>query len=182
MAQNIIDLIQQDHHEVRQLLAQLDTSAPSDRGELFQKVVYELARHEAAEESIVHPTLRDEVDGGKTIADSVLEEESQAERLMADMEKMDSDSDEFLASFRKLRQEVLQHAEHEEREEHPRLREALDEQRLLEMGEGFQKVKENAPTHPHPQTPQKPEVRAMVGPIAGVFDRMRDKVRELVGN
>lgn len=178
--QDIIDLILEDHNEVRELLSQLETTSPEEREELFHTLVYELARHEAAEESIVHPTLRDEVPAGEPVASEVLEEESEAEQLMADMEKMDATSDEFLAAFRRLRDDVLEHAEHEENDEHPKLREHLSEKRLREMGEGFQKLKERAPTRPHPKTPQTPEVRAAVGPVAGVFDRMRDEARELM--
>lgn len=181
MANDIIDLIQQDHDEVRELFGRLDTVSPQEREELFTTIVYELARHEAAEESIVHPTLRDEVAGGQTAAEDILQEESEAEDLMAEMEDMDPESDEFLDAFRRLRDDVLEHAEHEEDVEHPKLREELSEERRKEMGEAFTRLKEIAPTRPHPHTPQTPEVRAAAGPLAGLFDRMRDKARELMG-
>ena len=179
MSQDVIELIQRDHQQVRQLLGQIEAADPDSRGELFHELVGELARHEAAEETIVHPTLRDEVDGGRAIADQVLEEESEAESLLARMEKMDPASDEFVDAFRSLRDDVLQHAEHEERQEHPKLREALSEQRREEMGQGWLKLKKTAPTRPHPHTPQTPEVRAAVGPVAGAFDRARDAARDL---
>lgn len=179
MATDIIELLQSDHQEARRLMAEMEDTAPAQRENLFRHIVSELARHEAAEESIVHPTLRDEVPQGEHVAQAVLEEENQAEQLMADMEDMDATSTEFLASFRELRSSVEQHADHEEREEWPLLRQHISEQRRREMGEGFQKLKESAPTHPHPKTPQTPEVRAAVGPIAGVFDRARDKAREI---
>lgn len=179
---DIIDLIQRDHDELRALLGRIDDCSPAEREDLFREIVAELARHEAAEEAIVHPTLRDETPGGQDVAEEVLEQESEAEQLLADMEKMDATSGEFLAKFRKLRDEVLEHAEKEEQEEHPRLRATLEEQRLAEMAEGWQKVKEQGPTHPHPKTPQKPEIRAAAGPVAGMFDRARDKARELMSS
>lgn len=80
-----------------------------------------------------------------------------------------------------MRDDVLEHAEHEEDVEHPKLREALSEERRKEMGETFTQLKEIAPTRPHPHTPQTPEVRAAAGPLAGLFDRMRDKARQLMG-
>ncbi|MBW3665240.1 MAG: hemerythrin domain-containing protein [Actinobacteria bacterium] len=182
VAQDIVQLIQGDHDEVRALLQQLETAVPTARKELFERLVYELARHEAAEEAIVHPTLRDEVSNGEPIAESLLDEESKAEQLLADMESMDPESEEFLTAFAELRDDVLQHAQHEENEEHPLLRQELSAERLAQMGEGFEKVKQNAPTHPHPNTPTTPEVRAAAGPVVGVFDRMRDKVKELIGS
>lgn len=177
---DIIELIQADHTEVRELMARIETADVEQREELFRTLVAELARHEAAEEAIVHPTLRDETPGGEVVAKSVLEEESQAEKLLARMEDMDPSSDEFVNAFASLRDDVLAHAEHEEREEHPQLRESLSEGRLKEMAEGWEQLKELAPTRPHPHTPQSPEVRATVGPVAGIFDRARDAARELI--
>lgn len=177
---DIIDLITDDHDEVRSLMARIESADPDQRGELFQTLVAELARHEAAEEAIVHPTLRDETPGGEAIAEGVLEEENQAENLLAEMEKVDPTSREFMDSFKSLQSDVLAHAEHEEREEHPKLRDGLEQPRLREMAEGWEQLKKTAPTRPHPNTPQTPEVRAAVGPVAGVFDRARDAARELM--
>lgn len=178
--QDIIELIRSDHDVVRGLLADLEKAQADARGELFDTLVGELARHEAAEEAIVHPTLREEVADGGQVAEQVLEQESEAESLLARMEKMDPASSEFVESLRTLRADVEAHADHEEREEHPRLREALDAQRLQDMADGWSKLKEIAPTRPHPNTPQTPEVRAAVGPVAGAFDRARDAARDLM--
>lgn len=177
---DIIDLITDDHDEVRSLMTRIQGADPDERGELFRALVADLARHEAAEEAIVHPTLRDEVPGGQFIAEGVLEEESEAEQRLARMEKLDPTSREFMDEFEALRADVLAHAEHEEREEHPRLRDDLEQSRLREMAEGWEQLKRTAPTRPHPNTPQTPEVRAAVGPVAGLFDRARDAARELV--
>lgn len=173
---DVIELIQRDHQEIRGLFGQMSETDPEDRGDLFRHIVSELARHEAAEEAIIHPTLRDEI-GDERTAGSIVEEEQEAEELMAEMEDMDPTSEEFLARFRQLRQlrdEVLEHAEHEESDEHPRLRERIDAARLQEMAEGFERVKEMAPTHPHPNAPNRPESQLLLGPIAGLFDRARD--------
>lgn len=178
MARDIIDEILDDHQKVRALLGEMNDTPPEQREDLFRHIVSELARHEASEESIVHPTMRDEVPQGQSVAEAVLHEESEAEKLLSQLEGMDATSPEFMASFEKLRASVLQHAEHEERDEHPQLRQHLDEQRLREMGTNFEKLKETAPTHPHPKTPQTPEVRAAVGPVAGMFDKARDAVRD----
>lgn len=180
MAQDIIDLIRSDHDVVRGLLADIEQAAADDRGELFEELVGELARHEAAEEAIVHPTLRDDVAGGAAVAQQVLEQESEAESQLAKMEKMDPSSTEFLQAFRSLRADVEAHAEHEESEELPKLREGLEAQHLRDMAEAWTQLKKIAPTHPHPHTPQNPEVRAVVGPVAGAFDRARDAVRDIL--
>lgn len=177
--QDIVDRLTDDHNDIRALFGQLDTTPADQRGDLFQHIVSELARHEAAEEAVVHSATRDDVPGGEQIANAVLEEENQAEQLMAEMEQMDSTSEDFLIRFRRLRDDVLAHAEHEEAEEFPLLREHLHADRRAQMADGFERLKGMAPTHPHPRTPQDPKVRAAAGPIAGIFDRARDAVRKV---
>lgn len=176
---DIVDRLTDDHAEIRALLADIDTTPAAQRGDLFRHIVSELARHEAAEEAVVHSVTRDEVPGGDAVAQAVLEEEDQAEHLMAEMERMDPESQEFLVKFRSLRDDVLAHAEHEEAEEFPLLRTHLDAERRGQMADGFDRLKGVAPTHPHPTTPQDPKIRAAVGPIAGIFDRARDAARSV---
>jgi hypothetical protein len=76
--------------------------------------------------------------------------------LLAEMTDLDVGSSEFATALQRLEEEVLGHAEHEEREESPLLREHLDPDRRREMGERFQKVRDAGPTRPHPHTPQTP--------------------------
>lgn len=140
MATDIIDQLLEDHEVVRSLFGELDDLPPERRGDLFRTIVDALARHEAAEEAVLHPTTRDEVDGGQDVARAVLEQESRAEDLMARMERMDPVSDEFLDAFLQLRDDVEAHADYEEREEFPRLREGLSEERLRGMAKGFEEI------------------------------------------
>jgi hemerythrin superfamily protein len=178
MGRDVLDLIAEDHEKFRTLFGEMNEAPADQRGDLFRHIVAELARHESAEEALVHPTLRDEVPGGEAHAESVLHEESEAEKQLSELEKMDPASTDFVSRFQQIEREVLTHANHEEREEWPRLREHLDLARRQDMGEAFQKLKDSGPTHPHPMTPQTPGVRAAAGPIAGMFDRARDAVRD----
>lgn len=178
---DVIDLILEDHDEVRELFGQIEETAPEDMEGLFRHIVSELARHEAAEEAVIHPTLEEEAAAGETIASEVVSEEQQAEKIMAEMEEMDPKSTEFLERFRQLRDDVLDHAEHEETEEHPRLRDNVSQERLREMAAGWENIKSMAPTHPHPSTGNEPTTQLTVGPIAGIFDRARDVAREALG-
>lgn len=50
---------------------------------------------------------------------------------------MGSDDPKFVAAFISLRADVEAHAEEEERDEHPKLRVAADEQELAELGKAF---------------------------------------------
>ena len=174
---DIVAVIQEEHADFRRLFTELEAAPPQEREELFRYTVERLAAHEAAEEALVHKALRDDVPDGGRIAEQVLEEENAAEDLLARMEDMDPTSGEFMMALTNLQRDVLTHAEHEEREEHPKLRADLDADRRAEMGKRFQMLLQAGPTRPHPKTPQKPEVRAAAGPIVGIFDRARDAVR-----
>ena len=179
---DVIDLLLQDHEEFRSLFEQLEQADPDQREDLFHYTVARLASHEAAEEAIVHLTVRDDVPGGDSIAEAVLAEEADAEQLLAEMVEMDQTSQEFDDALSRLRDEVLSHADHEEREEFPALRAHVDEDTRREMGRTFQALRDVGPTRPHPRTPQTPEVRAAMGPLVGAFDRARDAVRKAMSD
>jgi hypothetical protein len=181
MDTDIVDVLLVEHDDLRRLLTEVESTAPAERAGPFRELVARLASHEAAEEAVVHRALRDEVPDGGEVAAEVLAEEAASERLLATMEDMDPASEDFAAAFATLRTEVLSHAAHEEAEEFPLLREHLSPLRRDELGELFVTLRDAGPTHPHPHTPQLPEIRAAAGPIVGFFDRARDAVRDTLG-
>lgn len=75
----------------------------------------------------------------------------------------------------------MRHADHEERDEFPRLREDNDEATLRLMATAVRAAEAVAPTHPHPRAGESMAVNGAVGPIAGVVDRARDAVRSVLG-
>jgi iron-sulfur cluster repair protein YtfE (RIC family) len=176
--QGIIEALLEDHAEVRRMLTELEASHGEDRGKLFQQLVAELVRHEVAEEEILRPVSKQAA--GEAIAEARIQEESQAEELLKEMEKLDPSGVEFGEKLTKLHHEVEQHAHLEETEEFPKVRAAESPERLISMGKALQAAKMAAPTHPHPSAPNTPAANLLVGPFAAVLDRARDAVREAV--
>ena len=176
MAQTIIDALRRDHQDVRKLLARLETASGKQRRELFQRLVAELVRHEVAEEEILRPVSKR--DAGEAIANARIKEESQAEQLLKDMEKLDPDSAEFASKLTRLRRDVERHAEAEETKEFPRVAKKETTERLEQMGRAYEAAKKAAPTRPHPKTPNTPAANLLAGPFAAVADRARDAVRD----
>lgn len=176
MAQGIIDALRHDHDEVRDMFARLDAATGERRRELFQQLLSELVRHEVAEEAILRPVSKH--DAGKAIANARIKEESRAEELLKEMEKLDPDSAEFTAKLAKLRREVERHAEAEETKEFPRVAKKETAERLEQMGRAYEAVKKAAPTRPHPSTPNTLVANTITGPFAAVMDRARDAVRD----
>jgi hemerythrin superfamily protein len=176
MSQGIIEALRQDHDEVRQMFAQLETAIGEQRRDLFHQLVGELIRHEVAEEEILRPVSKR--DAGEEIANARIREESQAEELLKEMEKLDTDSPEFTAKLGKLRMEVERHAEAEETQEFPKVAQKESPERLEQMGKVYEAAKKAAPTRPHPSTPDTPVANMLAGPFAAVLDRARDAMRD----
>ena len=176
MPQGIIEALREDHDEVRQMFARLETATGEERRDLFRRLVGELVRHEVAEEEILRPVSKRAA--GEEIANARIREESQAEELLKEMENLDTDSAEFTAKLATLRLEVEHHAEAEETQEFPKVAQSESPERLEQMGKVYAAAKKAAPTRPHPSTPNTPVANMLVGPFAAVLDRARDVVRD----
>jgi hypothetical protein len=50
----------------------------------------------------------------------------------------------------------------------------MTQDELVERGKRVEAINAMAPTRPHPSVPNDPLKRLAVGPVAGLFDRLRD--------
>lgn len=175
---DLIELIKADHQTVQQMLARFESVAPSERDGYFCEVVHELVRHEVAEELVLYPTIRKESTAGEAEAQSRLQEQSDAEKLLARMESLDVMTPEFVKDFQKLRTAVLHHADAEESGALPLLQGSERTEMRSEMGARYLAAKEKAPTHPHPHTPNDGSAQKLLGPVAALLDRARDAVKD----
>ncbi|SFK54190.1 hemerythrin domain-containing protein [Geodermatophilus ruber] len=171
-ASDVVDFLLDQHRQIRGLLAEvLDRSGP-ERQRAFDEVREMLARHETGEEMIVRPLTRKAPDG-RVVADERMAEENEAKRVLADLEKMEVDSNEFVVRFTAFRQAVLEHAEAEEREEFPLLRQTTDPHALIAARDRVRRAEQLAPTHPHPSA-KTTVANYVAGPFAAMLDRARD--------
>lgn len=176
MTKGILDALRHDHDEVREMFGRLEEQTGERRRKLFEQLLRELVRHEVAEEEILRPVSRR--DAGAAITDARIKEESRAEGLLKEMERLDTASPEFARKLATLRREVERHAEAEETKEFPRVAKKETAERLERMGKAYEAAKRAAPTRPHPSTPNTPVANLLVGPFAAVVDRARDAVRD----
>ncbi|MCU1455883.1 MAG: hypothetical protein JWN46_4029 [Acidimicrobiales bacterium] len=173
---DVVQLLTEQHQEVRRLFQQVSEAAPGGREEVFQCLVRLLAAHETAEEEVVHPAVR-RAEGADEIVRQRLEEEDKAKQALADLEKIGVDSPEFEARLNEFRQMVETHASNEEEQEFRLLREMHDDETLRTMAEALEAAEKVAPTHPHPHSPESALGNLVVGPFAAVADRVRDAIR-----
>lgn len=176
--QDAIEFLKDQHDQVRTLLSTLRTGG-GDRRETFETLVRMLAVHETAEEIVVYPAVRANVDNGDALADARLEEEAKAKEMLAELEKIGVDGETFEAKFATFADAVRDHAEHEENEVFPKLRVNLDADALQAMRSGLVAAEAVAPTHPHPHGPESALGNLVVGPFVAIADRVRDALRSV---
>lgn len=171
-AGDVVDFLLDQHRNVERLMDNVLSSNGEMRSRYFDEVRELLARHETAEEMIVHPLTR-EVPAGRPVAAARMAEENEATEFLAQLEKMDQAAMEFDEKFKAFRLSVLKHAKAEEEQEFPRLRQYTDHDALVAARERVIGAEETAPAHPHPSA-KTTTVNAVVGPFAALLDRARD--------
>ena len=171
---DVVTRVRHQHDNIGRLFADVAKASRARRAEAFPPLVRLLAVHETAEETVIYPALL----WGGTEATEVVRlrraEEDQAKKALADLEGMDPASDRFDEAFTDFRADVEAHIEAEESEVLPRLDEARSRSELRMMDMGFVFVESIAPTHAHRMAPEGAVGNLMVGPVIGMFDRMRD--------
>ncbi|GAA0467607.1 hemerythrin domain-containing protein [Streptomyces olivaceiscleroticus] len=177
---NVVELLEQQHQQIRRLLDDVVNSKGEERKAAFHRVVRLLAVHETAEEEVVHPYIRDHVEGGEKVVDDRLKEEKSAKETLSRLEDMDTESQEFVDLFKQLQQAVLEHAKAEEKNEFTHLRAVSDQRAMRGLAIAVEAAEAVAPTHPHPGT-ETGLKSAVATPFASVVDRTKDAIRAAMG-
>ncbi|MFE0107067.1 hemerythrin domain-containing protein [Streptomyces sp. NPDC059009] len=175
---DVVELLQAQHARIRVLFDEVVAAEGSERELCVNELVRLLAVHETTEEEVVHPYARRTIDGGDQVVGDRLQEEQRAKHALSRLDGMDVDSPDFLARFAALRQDVLAHADSEERHEFAHLRLAADRSRLDVLARAVKAAEALAPARPHPGADTALKNVAL-GPIAAVVDRTRDTVRRV---
>ena len=121
---------------------------PAARREPVDLFIRELSIHAAIEEEVLYPTVRRELPDGEAMADEALQEHQEAKEILRRLDRMDPADFEFDSAVRELIKDVRHHVDEEENEMFPKLRSALSQDRLVELGARMQEAKRTAPTRP----------------------------------
>lgn len=171
---DVIRLLLEQHAQIRELFTQVKTAQGEEKQADFDRLRALLAVHETAEQMVLRP-VTDQVGGGP-VAEARMEEETEANHVLKELEKLDVTSVDFdtrLAAFEKA---VDHHAESEENEEFPLVLQNCPAEQRTSMGNRIRAAESVAPTHPHPSTSGNPAAQAVVGPFASLVDRVRDAI------
>jgi hemerythrin superfamily protein len=178
---DVIEILTADHREVEAIFVELertigatDDATRKHRKQLLDRAIIELVRHSVAEETEVYPRIRDRVSDAE--AEQARHEHAEAEHTMKLLDGLKPGDAMFDKRLATLIDEIRAHVAEEEGEMFPQLRDMCSPDELRTLGAKVQRIKAIAPTRPHPAAPHQPPANRVVGPITGLFDRMRDAI------
>lgn len=174
----VVDLLLDQHDQIRDLLRRVRQSQGEAKQNAFHELVRLLAVHETAEEEVVHPTARSEIESMEQVIQDLLQEENDAKQVLARLYDMGVDHPDFDVTFASLAEDVAAHAEEEEQREFPPLRQQVSTERLKSLARAVEVAEATAPTRPHPAAGESAAANIMAGPPLALFDRVRDAVRD----
>ncbi|MFI1334887.1 hemerythrin domain-containing protein [Streptomyces sp. NPDC020845] len=148
---DVVDLLTADHREVQELFEGYRASAdPGERRLLMEQITVEIVRHSVAEEQYLYPAVRKALPNGDEVAEREMEELSEAERILGDLERLDTADRRFDALVRELYDVVSMHIRGEEDVIFPELRERLTPEERMALGLRVGEAKSATPTEPCP--------------------------------
>jgi hemerythrin superfamily protein len=172
---DVVDFLISQHEQIKSLFAKTLSASGEAREKAFVDLRRLLAVHETVEEEIVHPRAKRKIANGDAVVGERLDEEHEAKTVLQKLEKLDVDSEEFTRLLTELRDAVLDHADHEEKDEFARLGEELSRQELESMGRAAKLADAIAPTRPHAGV-ESQVANLVAGPFAAMLDRARDAI------
>ena len=183
---DVFQVLKTDHDEVKAMLAQLEEGPKASTGATaeqlaFRKrsvdeVIIEESKHEAAEQQYFWPAVERLGADGVRVAQLGLEQEAEADPVLADLDKLQADDEEFEERLVAFTSAARGHIAYEEAHAWPLLSASISADEAQLLGEQITTAKRLAPTRPHPHVPPQPGAVKTAGPVAGAADRLRDAV------
>lgn len=146
-----LSLLTADHNRVRGLFARFEAAQEAEdvdaMAELAAQCVRELQVHTTIEEEIFYPGVKDTDEEISDLVDEGVQEHHVVDVLMEEMQALEPGTDEWVAKFTVLMENVEHHAEEEESELFPPLRSKLSAERLEQLADELEdgKRRQGAP-------------------------------------
>jgi len=128
------NLLKEDHRKVEELFEQLESSRGQAKLRVFEQIKMELDLHTHIEEKIFYPAL-EKPRQTHDLTLEAYEEHDVVKKLLKEMSKAKSATEEWEAQGKVLQENVEHHVEEEENELFPKAQSALSEEEIEELGE-----------------------------------------------
>jgi hemerythrin-like domain-containing protein len=185
-----IEVLKHDHRMVEQLFVDYQATGGAGEGAasgsagaerqrrgVVEVAIRELSKHAALEELIFYPFAKKLLPDGEEEIDRHLAEHLTVKKLLTELDHLKQGDDREEALMAQLEKETRQHIREEEEDLMVKVRAAGDQEALDDLGSLIDKGKATAPTRAHPHAPDEPPGLALAGPIAAVYDRLRDRLQ-----
>jgi hypothetical protein len=139
-----IKLLKDDHDKLKGLLEKADSTTErgvKTREELFGKIKTELTVHEAIEEEIFYPALKEHAKT-KEITLEAYEEHHVVDEIMGEIAQTPFDDERWGAKFTVMKENIEHHIEEEEGQMFKQAKQVLDETELESLGDRMAARKE----------------------------------------
>jgi hypothetical protein len=134
---NALKLLEEDHKKVKKLMGEIESATErgvKTREELFTKLRGELEVHEAIEEEIFYPALK-EHPKAKDLVLEAYEEHNVVDMVMGEIEDVAYNDETWGAKFVVLKENLEHHIEEEESDMWKQARAVFDDDELNELGD-----------------------------------------------
>ena len=131
-----IGLLKDDHEKMKSLLKELEEAAEQGspkREQLFATVKEELTVHEAIEEEIFYPALKEHPKAKELVLEAY-EEHGVVDLVMAEIEGLSFDDERWSAKFTVMKENIEHHIEEEEKEMFKQARDVFEAAELEDLG------------------------------------------------
>ena len=141
---DVLQLLKEDHDKIKKILTHLEST--TDRGvktreEFYTKVRAELQVHEAIEEEILYPALK-EHPKAKDLVLEAYEEHNVVDMVIAEIDALPYDDETWGAKLTVMRENIEHHIGEEESEMFEQCRSVFDRDELAELGHRMEARKE----------------------------------------
>ena len=134
---NPFELLEDDHKKVKKILEDLESTTErgvKTRQELFEKLSREMKIHEAIEEEILYPTLKQHAEAKDVVLEGY-EEHDVVDKLMGELAELSVEDESWGAKLKVMKENIEHHIEEEEDEMFSKAREVLERDALGELGD-----------------------------------------------
>jgi hypothetical protein len=148
---NVLEVLRKDHDEIKAMLVRLEAGPAvtpgataeqiARRRQLADEVIIEESTHEAVEQQYFWPLVRALGPDGARVAEEALEQETQGEWVLSELEKLDADDERFEAVVATFISAARAHIAFEEAHGWPLLAAALTVEQADELGDKLIRAK-----------------------------------------
>ena len=134
---NAIEILEEDHKKVKKLREQGDDTtenAIKTRERLFSEIKSEMQVHEAIEEEIFYPALKEHPKAKEIVLEGY-EEHHVVDQIMSELESTPVDDERWGAKFSVMKENIEHHIEEEEDDMFKKARDVFSDDELAQLGE-----------------------------------------------